>query len=224
MPPIMRMANAVEYHLSGSNQDSGFAYSLGNHFVLFPTLYLSSRAPNSTQNCTFRGQHGMMHQLGPGRLFLLSSAQAALRAPDFYECVKCLVDTLNLIYDHNNNGATSLREREATTRENKIWSIKHGQGKLSTGGGQRQQGDARQRIHHTDRNSKPHGKSLACLYMIKAGGWSIIWEQTQGRQVEGGDGQRGEGKCGSQHLDPQGQGRQKTWIELSYGKGCQRRW
>lgn len=64
----------------------------------------------------------MMHQLRAGRLFLLSSAQAALRVPGFYECVKCLVDTLNLIYDHNNNGATSLREiqGEETTRENKI--------------------------------------------------------------------------------------------------------
>lgn len=54
----------------------------------------------------------MMLQLGTGRLFLLSSAQATLTEPDFYECVKCLVDTLNLIYDHNNNGATSLCERE----------------------------------------------------------------------------------------------------------------
>lgn len=33
----------------------------------------------------------------------------ALRGPGFYECVKCLVDTLNLIYDDNNNGASSLR-------------------------------------------------------------------------------------------------------------------
>lgn len=122
MPPIMKMANAVAYYLSGSNHDAGFAYNLGNHFVLFPTLYLSSKVPNITQHCTFRGQHGMMHQLRAGRLFLLSSAQEALRVPDFYECVKCLEDTLNLIYDHNNNGATSLREiqREATTRENKI--------------------------------------------------------------------------------------------------------
>lgn len=119
MPPIMKMANAVGYYLSGSNHDSGFANNLGNHFVYFPTLYLSSKVPNITQHCTFRGQHGMMHQLGTGRLFLLSSAQAALTEPDFYECVKCLVDTLNLIYGHNNNGATSLRGG-ATTREKRI--------------------------------------------------------------------------------------------------------
>lgn len=110
----------MRYYLSGSNHDSGFAYNLGNHFVLFPTMYLSSKVPNIIQHCTFRGQHAMMLQLGTGRLFLLSSAQAALTEPDFYECVKCLVDTLNLIYDHNNNGATSLREREATTREKRI--------------------------------------------------------------------------------------------------------
>lgn len=83
-------------------------------------MYLSSEVPNIIQHCTFRGQHAMTLQLGTGRLFLLSSAQAALTEPDFYECVKCLVDTLNSIYDHNNNGATSLREREATTREKRI--------------------------------------------------------------------------------------------------------
>lgn len=138
----MKMVNAVGYYLSGSNQDSGFAYNLGNHFVFFTTLYLSSKVPNTTQHCTFGGQHGMMHQLGTGRLFLLSSAQAALTEPDFYECVKCLVDTLNLIYGHNNNGATSLRERGNNQGEenlkHKAWTGKAFPQVVGTGSGEMQ--------------------------------------------------------------------------------------
>lgn len=194
------MANAAGYYLSGSNHDSdsGFAYNLGNHFVLFSTHYIyHQKYQTSPSTAHFRGQYGVMRQLGTGRLFLLSSVQAALTEPDFYECVKCLVDTLNLIYDHNNNGATSLREREATTREKRIWSIKHGQESFPTGGGHRQWGDAGQRIYHTAGSSKPHRRSLACLSMFNAEGQKVIREQTQKRQG-------GLGKCGSQHLEPQG--------------------
>lgn len=63
----------------------------------------------------------------------MSSAQGALRGPGFYECVKCLVDTLNLIYDHNNNRATGLRERQQP-RENKIWKHKAQEGNVFSQG------------------------------------------------------------------------------------------
>lgn len=163
------MANAVGYYLSGSNHDSdsGFAYNLGNHFVLFPTHYIyHQKYQTSPSTAHFRGQYGVMRQLGTGRLFLLSSAQAALTEPDFYECVKCLVDTLNLIYDHNNNGATSPREREATTREKRIWSIKHGQESFPTGGGHRQWGRCRaEDISHSWEQQAPQKVFGLSLYV-----------------------------------------------------------
>lgn len=65
----------------------------------------------------------MMDQQRPRKVFPLSLAQGALRGPAFYECVKCLVDALHLIYDHNNNGAAGLRKRPQP-RENKIWKHK----------------------------------------------------------------------------------------------------
>lgn len=71
----------------------------------------------------------MRHRLRHGMVFALSSAQGALRGPDFYECVKCLMDTLNLIYDHNNNGAASLRQRQQPRRA-KFGSMKHEKGML----------------------------------------------------------------------------------------------
>lgn len=52
----------------------------------------------------------------------------ALRGPGFYECVKCLVDTLNLIYDYNNNGASSLSYPRQQPRENEIWRHKAWEG------------------------------------------------------------------------------------------------
>lgn len=66
-----------------------------------------------------------MFQLRPERVFPLSSTQGALRDSDFYECVKCLVDTLNLIYDHNNNGAAAW-DRSSNPGRTKFGSIKHG--------------------------------------------------------------------------------------------------
>lgn len=64
---------------------------------------------------------------------------------------------------------------------------------VDTGSG----GDAGQRIYHTAGSSKPHRRSLACLSMFNAEGQKVIREQTQKRQG-------GLGKCGSQHLEPQG--------------------
>lgn len=63
----------------------------------------------------------------------MSSAQGALRGPDFYECLKCLVDTLNLIYDHNNNRVASLRYKQQP-RENKIWKHKAWEGNVISQG------------------------------------------------------------------------------------------
>lgn len=64
------------------------------------------------------GAEGMMDQQRPGIVFALSSAQGALRGPAFYECVKCLMDALHLIYDHNNNGAAGLRKPATQGEQN----------------------------------------------------------------------------------------------------------
>lgn len=89
-------------------------------------LVIKSHTNNNEQpppSFALWGADGMMDQRRPGKVFPLSSAQGALRGPTFYECVKCLVDALHLIYDHNNNGAAGLRKRPQP-RENKIWKHK----------------------------------------------------------------------------------------------------
>lgn len=129
MSPIINITDPVGCCPYGDNQDIGSACKLENRFFfLFKMLYLSSRVTQTTMNSHHPALHfqGLMTwwtSEGPRKVFPLSSAQGALRGPAFYECVKCLVDALYLIYDHNNNGAAGLRKRQQP-RENKIWKHK----------------------------------------------------------------------------------------------------
>ena len=78
--------------------------------AVFITQVTHAITNNHPQLCTFRGHNGMRYPPAKTREPIsIVFSTGALRRSHFYECVKCLVDTLNLIYDYNNNRASSLR-------------------------------------------------------------------------------------------------------------------
>lgn len=129
MSPIINITDPVGCCPYGGNQGIGSACKLENLFF-FPlqnaVFIIKSHTNNNEQpppSFALLGADGVMDQQRPRKVFPLSSALGAHRGPAFYERVKCLVDALHLIYDHNNNGAAGLRKRQQP-RENKIWKHK----------------------------------------------------------------------------------------------------